>query len=52
MPTPMDDFPPASAILMTPHGPASDQALDPALDPILSPGVPVNGSNQLEYGGM
>lgn len=52
MPTPMDDFPPANGILMTTQGPAPDQVLDPALDPVLSPGVPVNGPAQLEYGGM
>ncbi|KAJ5540428.1 hypothetical protein N7494_005504 [Penicillium frequentans] len=50
MPTPMDDFPPANGILMTTQGPAPDQVLDPALDPVLSPGVPVNGPAQLEYG--
>ncbi|KAJ5642882.1 uncharacterized protein N7484_005389 [Penicillium longicatenatum] len=50
MPTPMDDFPPTNAILMTPQGNAPDQVLDPALDSVLSPGVPVNGPTQIEYG--
>lgn len=52
MPTPLDDFPPANAILMTPQGPAPDQVLDATLDPVLSPGVQVNRPTQIEYGGM
>ena len=44
MPTPLEDFPPANALLMTPQA--------PTLDPGLSPGVPATEQPQIEYGGM